>query len=745
MKSHTEYKSSSADREPLSDHVSGMRASMVGGHMKSAAPLDNPHQKLHFTGADREYAKYIFNDIGEDDGDVITYSLNGQQRKAIFTRHSRPGDPTPLQRAIFFKRAVPGKGGLPIYDLIETSDYTDHDHVFSSLKTETNKLSRLIRGETTHIAQGDDMTTMACVKGKEFVDGVNIPTAAMSHPGIIEDSYVISDLAAAWMHSYGYRRIVLSMREYELLLDTYGKYMPDGSYRPAYFPEIGEAIRDDGLVIASRSVDPLFGAIDLSAGELRDPSPFYDHCEYVDADPLHRDPATRSEKTGSRVIDIKVWRDEVKASTGGNSIHSTEENKGILEEYAKGLKQYYNAILKFVLSVKEEVIWSPKADVLINMALCSEAHELAKNREYRQALESHFQPRTVAGRKMREYRPDAIEKIMKSIDQPVERMLRDPITNYTIEIVVRYPIPVTVSSKITDLSGTKGIVGEVRPWQEMPLDEWGNVIHSIRSPNAVMRRSTYSPLFNIYWSAASEKLKRMIKPRLDAGDYSSAWSTLMAYLSCYNERWATVVNATHETVDKQKMLWEQIYNFSVRIWLPHELDKTAIEISKGLGDFAPEKSRLLITDYNGEKKLTENLFYSGFVETLRLDKTGREFSSMSSMYLNYLGMIDASGAGTGNYPVKYKAIKFGGEAERRLMEAYGKTTFDEIHNTANSPAAHRDLVRGLYMSPTPSAPGYLLDRTKHPLGTSQIDKLVDNLHTCEGFKLVRPAKELAHE
>lgn len=741
MKSHTEYKSSSADREPLIDHVSGMRAAMVGGHQKSAAPLDNPHQKLHFTGADREYAKYIFNDIGEDDGDVITYSLSGQQRRAIFTRHSRPGDPTPLQRAVFFKRTTPGKGGLPIYDVIETSGYTDHDHVFSSLKTETHKLTRLIRGETSHISSGDDMTTMACIKGKEFVDGVNLPTAAMSHPGIIEDSYVISDIAALMMHSYGYRRIVMSMRDYEILLDTYGRTMPDGTYRPQYFPEIGQAIRDDGLVVASRTVDPLFSAIDMSIGELQDPSPFYDRCEYVDADPLHVNPETRTEHTGSRVIDIKVWRDEVKASSNGNSIHSTEENKGILEEYAKGLKGYYNDILKFVLSVKEEVIWSPKADELINLALCSEAHELAKNREYYHALESHFTPRTVAGRKMREYRQDVIEKHMKCIEQPVERMLREPITNYTIEIVVRYPIPVTISSKITDLSGTKGIVGDVRPWQEMPLDEWGNTIHVLRSPNAVMRRSTYSPLFNIYWSAASEQLKRLIKPMLEKEDFGPAWSTLMAYLSCYNEHWAAVVNATHETVEKQKLLWQQIYDFSIRIWLPHELDKTAIEITKSLGEFAPKKSRLLITDYNGEKKLTKNEFYSGFVETLRLDKTGREFSSMSSMYLNYLGMIDASGAGTGNYPVKYKAIKFGGEAERRLMAAYGRTAFDEIHNTANSPAAHRELVRGLYLSPTPSAPGYLLDRNKYPLGTSQIDKLVDNLHTCEGIKLVRPVKE----
>lgn len=740
MKSHTEYKSVSGDREPLIDHVSGMRAAMVGGHMKSAAPLDHPEQTLHFTGVDREYAKYIFNDIGEDEGDVVLYQTGGQQRRAIFTRHSRPGDPTPLQRAIFFKRSALSKG-IPVIDVIETTGYTDHDHVFSSLKTETPKLAKLIRGETTHIAQGDDLTTMPCVKGGEFVDGVNIPTVAASYPGIIEDSYVFSDIAAAMMHSFGYRRIVLSMRDYEVLLDTYGRVLPDGTYKPGYFPEIGQAIRDDGLVIASREFDPLFSAIDMSMGELQDPSPFYDRCEYVDADPLHVNPETRTDTTGSRVIDIKVWRDEVKASGSENTIHTTEENKNILEEFAKGLKDYYNEILRFVLSIKEEVIWSPKADALINLALASEAHELAKNREYAEAFRTVFMPRMINGRKRNEYRPDAIDKTMKAIEQPVERMLREPITNYTIEIVVRYPIPVTVSSKVTDRSGTKGIVGEVRPWQEMPVDEWGNTIHALRSPNAVMRRSTYSPLFHIYWSAASEKLKRMLKPRLDAGEYGPAWALLMEYLSRYNERWATVVNAAHPTQEKQIELWKNIYDFSIRIFLPHELDKTAIEITKGLDEFAPDRTRLTITNYLGEKELTKNTFYVGFVETLRLDKTGREFSSMSSMYLNYLGTIDASGAGTGNYPVKYKAIKFGGEAERRLMAAYGKKAFDEIHNTANSPDAHRELVRGLYLSHTPTSPGYLLDRTKYPLGTSQIDKLVDNLHTCEGFKLVRPVKE----
>ncbi|HCJ8477030.1 TPA: hypothetical protein NV700_005094, partial [Escherichia coli] len=90
MKTPVELMSSVADREVNITGVSGARASMVGGHMKSAVPLDNPDPTIHFTGADVNYHDYCFNDIVEDSGTVCSYTTKeGVTRAAVFARYGR--------------------------------------------------------------------------------------------------------------------------------------------------------------------------------------------------------------------------------------------------------------------------------------------------------------------------------------------------------------------------------------------------------------------------------------------------------------------------------------------------------------------------------------------------------------------------------------------------------------------------------------------------------------------------------
>ncbi|MCU6405865.1 hypothetical protein KW817_23145, partial [Enterobacter quasiroggenkampii] len=121
--------------------------------------------------------------------------------------------------------------------------------------------------------------------------------------------------------------------------------------------------------------------------------------------------------------------------------------------------------------------------------------------------------------------------------------------------------------------------------------------------------------FHMYWSAASEQLKMRLKPMLDEGRISECWEILMDYLSRYNPEWANTLQATHPTEDLQRELFKEIYDFTIRIYLPHELDDTPVEISERLGEFKPRKSKLLITNYDGKQEWTKDEFYVGGVET----------------------------------------------------------------------------------------------------------------------------------
>ncbi|WP_366536707.1 hypothetical protein, partial [Salmonella enterica] len=75
------------------------------------------------------------------------------------------------------------------------------------------------------------------------------------------------------MHAYGLRAIDFTLRDDEYLLDTYGTTGIDGVRRPQYLPNKGQAIRDDGLVIAARRFDKLWAAIDSHVGETQHISP----------------------------------------------------------------------------------------------------------------------------------------------------------------------------------------------------------------------------------------------------------------------------------------------------------------------------------------------------------------------------------------------------------------------------------------------------------------------------------------
>ena len=721
MKSSAELVGVAADDVPLISTVSGSRGAMVGGHKKSAAPVDTPDVQLHFTGASREYYKYVFNSVVGEAGQIMSYlDLKGVKHSSVIKRNSGTVSGGVISQVIFYQRQG-SEGGVTHIDVIEVESRTKHDNIFSSKLTPSAKLNNLQAGD--YLQKGDVLNTVPSQIGKEFADGVNLLTTTMSHPEIIEDSYLISDRAANKMHAYGIKRFFIALRDYEYFLNTYGTLDA-----PKYFPSVGDAVRDDGLVAAVRKHDPMFAALDMSIADTMEHSTYYDSCYHVDADPKHVNNRDDPD-SGSRVIDLRVWRNEASVSIRNgeefNKIRATNQNITELDIPAKNLKSYYGQIVQFYLyqlkcvyGDSSRIKFSPEATRVICEAMASEAGTYS--REFSNLPRSSNTPLS------------AVERIYQY----------SPITHYSVEIVVRYPIPVTVSSKITDLSGTKGIVGAVKPLHEMPYDPiTGDYVDVVRSSNAVMRRSTYAGIYHIYWDAASLQMRAKLN-EVKEYNIQAAWDMLLDYLNIYNPMWAEVIDSAHKDNSSKVQLFNELNNTGVRIYLPHHLDNTPMEITLALGKYKPEKHQLEITNYKGERELTKEAFYVGNVHTLRLDKTGREFSSTSSMRVNYLGMVSVALPNErDSRPVNDKCIKWGGESERRLVDGFGGKLFDVIHYRANNVEAHYGIVRGLYESHTPSAPGDLLNVGDKPCGESTAHKLTTHPMLCEGIRFIRPVME----
>ncbi|WP_202979810.1 hypothetical protein, partial [Salmonella enterica] len=138
----------------------------------------------------------------------------------------------------------------------------------------------------------------------------------------------------------------------------YGTTGIDGVRRPQYLPNKGQAIRDDGLVIAARRFDKLWAAIDSHVGETQHVSPHFDRCEYVDADPEHYKARLagdfeKMERTGSRVVDIQVWRGETKSDRGVYQNAWDQAKKTELDIHVHDSESFFNDIVRVFFSLSK--------------------------------------------------------------------------------------------------------------------------------------------------------------------------------------------------------------------------------------------------------------------------------------------------------------------------------------------------------------------------------------------------------
>lgn len=121
-----------------------------------------------------------------------------------------------------------------------------------------------------------------------YASGVMLNTAFMGHVATSEDGVIVCrDILPALSHK---RYEVRSMEwgENTFPLNLYGD---EDVYK--IFPDIGERVRDDGLLLVRRTFDPQMTPVDLSLNGVRRIDHIYDECLYAKG-------------KGGRVVDVKV-------------------------------------------------------------------------------------------------------------------------------------------------------------------------------------------------------------------------------------------------------------------------------------------------------------------------------------------------------------------------------------------------------------------------------------------------------
>lgn len=574
------------------------------------------------------------------------------------------------------------------YDAIIIPRFASHHQYFGYDYVLTNEGRTVRRGQV--LQKG---TVLADTPGNiddEWCIGINANAILASHPQVIEDACLISQELADNMMSYGYKTEVLSFGKSDYPLFLYGT-----EENPRIHPEVGEKVRADGILMAKRQHDELLCAVEMSTKSLMEPCGHFDHC--INVDPT------------AEVVDIKVYRDD--APRG--KLNTPLGMQDLCNQYADSLSYFYDQVRDFYAEIKKD-------------------------------KRVHIMLTPVAGQLVKDAIADCPDRFVSGVGPRKKQFGYDRLDDYRIEITVKFPIILDISGKITDTFGGKGVVGRVVPTEEMPIDEFGNRVHIIMSDNAMMRRTNWNRGYEHILNAARRDVQNETNRIAATGDFERAWEYMMGFVNCVSPKWHDVIDSTHSTVIKRQEFLESLTWDTLRMWIPTDNPLGMLEVESNIkAHYPPLESTLTITMPDGSKTQTVEKFIVGEIYIIRLDKTGRDFSSLSAGRYQHFGTIAKQHSRDRSLrPVREHPIKVMGEAESRHLNAFvGGDLTAEIHDRSNNPIVAGEVIKSILMTDTPMNIPEAVDRTRFPLGNNRTMAILNHVNECDGVAFTKGEDE----
>ena len=350
--------------------------------------------------------------------------------------------------------------------------------------------------EGSLIPKDTKLTTSPSHKGNRYMAGVNANVVWLGDWGTTEDAFIVSDKFAEKCQSTAIQQIKLTIDYDSCPLNLYGR---DGEYK--CFPGVGEQVRWDGALLALRPVNKSTIHTDTSPSNLRTIEHFHDE--------VHRAPA------GAEVIDVDVYI-------------SPDAERRLKDQDTTKYKQFF--------AIRDQHRYQEKTILQAYKQLCSKDGEgLPCSPEFHtQVVRSAM----LSGSK--EY----IKKPGQLYDA------REPVEFMVVIITYAYKRKLTLGSKLTDRSGAKGVVSEIRPYEDMPVDEGGVRADIIMTPASVINRMNPSQWLEAFWNRAGVEVIRTVKDRWLGGwknhDKPEDWVSNMDFRQHWKEAFAYIIEFFHD-------------------------------------------------------------------------------------------------------------------------------------------------------------------------------------------------------
>lgn len=522
---------------------------------------------------------------------------------------------------------------------------------------------------------------------------------AMTLPGVGEDGIVAVDEE---LEKMGYRTIIRRSTGFGPAwtpLNTYGTSPQD--YRIC--PDIGELVREDGLLIGVRPYS-------------EDTSP-YDHSAHGLMEFQHNHDRGLWVRHGGRVIDINVIHDP--QSRQARCLAGTDVQ----------LHKYSNAVIKFneqLFGIYAALQKKKQSSLHVSPALTNLF-----------VRSMYFTNRGKGGPRI-----------------PAEQQ-KAKLDDWYVEFTIETEHIPDVGSKLSGFYGNKGVIVKKIKKEDAPVDDFGNRAMYVVSAKAFINRMIMGAFFGPKFNAVYRDIALRIRDELGvpadmekvSADFLNAkasdaklekvWEYLVGFKEIYSPH---QVGPEYRSITDRKTRIEELANIlsgDRLMFLPPDNEPSPNVIAQQLDQHYPHNiSPVTYRDAMGILRRTKEPILIASDYMMHLDKTGDDWAAVNSPRLQHYG-LPARITNTNKYAslIRHQPSRIWGEAEQRILVSYTPPELSaELADRSNNRDTMETIVWGILNAKVTTDIDNLVDRTEKPLGHARPIEIVNHVAEIGGWR-----------
>ncbi len=670
---------------------SSARLQMLSQHLGQMLVLDGSTPRQIQTGMEREYGKYTYRIEMPCDGLILD----------IIRRYQYVDGPDPIrlnpQTIVIYENVHTKEIGM--IDLVE---FCSNHQYFGFRYKDRPGLDEIKTG--AYVKAGTVLRDSPSITDEgDYKFGVQANVAFMTHPACSEDGFAVSD---AFLPKLGFRTFETRTVEWGRQKFALNLYGDDKNYKP--FPDIGDVIRPDGLLMALRDYGPPeLAVVEQSVNATQRVDFTFDSTFYANG-------------AGGRIVDVRVHHDKADENC------AVTHMDGQVQKYDRARRVFYQRLNSLYLSLTAKRGGVPPQITPQLQQLLVQA----------QSVISEGKRRVVT----KQYRKARLD-------------------TYRVEFTIEYSTVPNMGAKITDLHGGKGVKCQIIPAAHMPVDEHGNRADVMMDPNATINRANPGRVYEQYYNAAARDAFKSMCVKL--GNVSATASETQAFNHLQKlppeqlqEGFDYLMNF-YRIVAPQMARWFEegqiqaspleylaqvvgIHNIGLHVPTDHE--NSAKEVCDVLEDtpaYRPLYGPVTYIGNSGVQVTTVKPVRIAPLYIVLLEKVGDDWSAVSSGKLQLFGVLgQLTKSDKNSRPYRPQPTRVTGEGEVRLITSNcGEVIAAELMDRNNNPASHKAMVTGILSAPNPSNIDNLVDRSQIPYGGSKPLQFFKHLIETSGFVL----------